>query len=203
MQTKKKELNLDLPLKDLRTAVVLAGGVSQRMGQDKALICDPDGRTWIEKIVKLAHTWAPRVWVVTGPSLKYQDPLKDKNVELICDDVPNLGPLGGIATALTKTMSSHVLFLSCDMPDVSVEDLNKLPFISNLEEVVWSYPTYFPFVIKVNGSVLMKLKQRLEENEKSLGKFLKLLTGRSICFKNMERTLNLNSSQDLALRHEN
>jgi molybdopterin-guanine dinucleotide biosynthesis protein A len=42
------------------------------------------------------------------------------------DSVPRCGPLGGIYTALKSTPAATVLFLSCDMPLVSVELLQKL-----------------------------------------------------------------------------
>ena len=86
---------------------ILAGGQSTRMGRDKARL--PLGnRSFLQVITETAR-------VLSAP------------VEVIFDDdVPQCGPIGGIATAFARFRFDAALFLSCDMPLVSAELLKKL-----------------------------------------------------------------------------
>src|SRR5436309_2246159 len=86
---------------------ILAGGLSQRMGCDKArLRLGP--RTMLGQIQATARTtgWPVRV---IGRDL-----------------VPRCGPLGGIYSALETTQRDAILFLACDMPFVGTEILGRL-----------------------------------------------------------------------------
>ena len=88
-------------------AVVLAGGLSRRMGIDKAAI-RIGGRTLLGHARALAAAAGLSVRVIRE------------------DSVARCGPLGGIATALQSTRSSVVVFLACDMPFVPAAALQQL-----------------------------------------------------------------------------
>jgi molybdopterin-guanine dinucleotide biosynthesis protein A len=96
---------------------VLAGGASSRFGRDKALVLF--GATpLLLQIVQLLRTCASEVAVVAGAQ-KYSD-LGGK-LQIIEDQWPGEGPLGGIITALQHTAATNRsadwnLILSCDMP---------------------------------------------------------------------------------------
>src|SRR3954469_8767085 len=81
---------------------ILAGGLSRRMGQDKARLRVGD-RTMLDHIRSQARATGLPVRVIRH------------------DAVPRCGPLGGIYTALTTTNADWVVFLPCDMPFVSTE----------------------------------------------------------------------------------
>jgi molybdopterin-guanine dinucleotide biosynthesis protein A len=81
-------------------ACILAGGLSTRMGRNKARL-RLGGRTL------LAHVKA----AAQGAGLP---------VRVIREDlVPRCGPLGGVYTALQTSRAQAILFLACDMPLVS------------------------------------------------------------------------------------
>ena len=89
------------------SAVILAGGLSTRMGRDKSRL--RLGRLTLVGILRRTCVKARlRVRVIRT------------------DAIPRCGPLGGILTALRRSRSDALLFLSCDMPFVSVALLNKL-----------------------------------------------------------------------------
>jgi molybdopterin-guanine dinucleotide biosynthesis protein A len=56
---------------DKLTAIVLAGGKSSRMGQDKALI-PIQGVPLLQRVCRIAETCADRVYVVTPWPERYQ-----------------------------------------------------------------------------------------------------------------------------------
>lgn len=100
-------------------AVVLAGGKSRRMGRDKAAI-ETDGQSLLARMVALAGTFCPLV-VVSG-----RDPAPyGACAPWFADAWPGLGPLGGVATALTR-YGCACLVLGCDLPFLDRETLARL-----------------------------------------------------------------------------
>ena len=105
-------------------AIVLAGGASTRMGSDKALI-ELDGAPLLTRVVEAASSVAQvkRVLIVgrtSLPGLGTAPPgrLRQPTVEIEClaDEVPDLGPLGGVASGLECVRSEYALVLACDTP---------------------------------------------------------------------------------------
>ena len=86
---------------------ILAGGLSSRMGRDKARL-RLGRRTLLGQVRALAGGLGLPVRVIRR------------------DLVPRCGPLGGIHTALKTTRAEAVLFLSCDMPFVSADLIERL-----------------------------------------------------------------------------
>jgi len=92
--------------------VILAGGLSRRMGRDKAVLPAGDG-TLIEH---LARRLAPVVdeTIVAGGSGRGPLP----GVTMVEDRYPGLGPLAGIHAGLLAARYRHVWVVGCDLPDV-------------------------------------------------------------------------------------
>ena len=99
--------------------VVLAGGLSSRLGHDKALVRLHDGGTadLLSRTARLLELFADSVFVVGGNRPGYT---------CVPDLVPGSGPVGGIATALTHAAGSACLVLSCDLPFMTTEVLERL-----------------------------------------------------------------------------
>jgi molybdopterin-guanine dinucleotide biosynthesis protein A len=98
---------------DSITAVILAGGKSTRMGQNKALLLF-DGKPLIEKIRELLTKIFSKIIVSTA--------LKDSYPQLelpeVVDRYPETGPLGGI-TSVLEAGFSPIFCVGCDMPFLS------------------------------------------------------------------------------------
>ena len=100
------------------TIAILAGGESRRMGTDKAGL-EIGGMTLLERTARLALAQNLPVLVV-GRARPDGWPLPD--ITFIADAEPGLGPLGGLAAALSHTRGS-VLALACDLPLLTEETL--------------------------------------------------------------------------------
>jgi len=87
--------------------VILAGGLSTRMGVDKARV-RLGRRTLLGHVKLAAEATGWRVRVVRE------------------DLVERCGPLGGVLTGMLKSRAEVLVFLSCDMPFVSAGWLKKL-----------------------------------------------------------------------------
>lgn len=95
---------------------VLTGGMSTRMGQDKADVLVGD-RTMLEMVGSTVRSVADHT-VLLGP---YRE-----GWECWPDSVHAHGPLAGIATALSRTRHPQVLLLAVDQPFVRVETLRRM-----------------------------------------------------------------------------
>jgi molybdopterin-guanine dinucleotide biosynthesis protein A len=89
---------------------ILAGGESSRMGRDKALL-ELDGAPLIVRVARLVESVAGRPIVVGAP-----ERFSGLGLEVVADDFPAAGPLGGIATALRTSRSQWNLIVACDLP---------------------------------------------------------------------------------------
>jgi molybdopterin-guanine dinucleotide biosynthesis protein A len=101
-------------------AFILAGGESSRMGRDKALL-ELGGEALIVRTTRLVESAADRCSVV-GDSVR----LEGLELDVIEDEFPGAGPLGGIATALRASGAEWNLIVACDLPYLTAEWLEFL-----------------------------------------------------------------------------
>ncbi len=122
------------------TTIVLAGGMSSRMGRDKALI-PIQGVPMLQLVCQVAESCADTVYVVTPWQERYEHLLPSKSqfiqevplsVESGKDALPH-GPLIGFAQGLMHVNTEWVLLLACDLPKLRVEVLQK--WIARLDNV--------------------------------------------------------------------
>jgi molybdenum cofactor guanylyltransferase len=106
------------------SAIVLAGGLSSRMGQDKALL-PIEGVPLLARICRIAQQVADPVYVVTPWSDRYQS-VVDCAVQFIPEVLvsePTNGSLIGFMQGLAIVKTEWVLLLACDLPNLQVEVL--------------------------------------------------------------------------------
>ena len=106
------------------TGFVLAGGASSRMGRDKALL--PVGRaTLIERVMCRLRPRVQRVVVIGNPRNIAE--LRALPIdEVLLDLAPGYGPLMGVFTGLMHTSSAVNVFVSCDMPYIEGQVIDRL-----------------------------------------------------------------------------
>lgn len=91
--------------------VVLAGGRSSRMGENKATMVFAGEPLLIRALRRLSP--AVDDTVVIGPeTLRAVAP----DIRVVPDLVPDAGPLVGLYTALKSTTAARVFLVACDMP---------------------------------------------------------------------------------------
>ena len=99
---------------------ILAGGESSRMGRDKALL-ELEGVALIVRTARLVESAAERCAIV-GDTVR----LEGLELDVIDDEFPGAGPLGGIATALRASEAEWNLIVACDLPYLTREWLEFL-----------------------------------------------------------------------------
>ena len=95
----------------MATAVVLAGGMSKRMGRDK-LELTLGGQTLLESIVNRFREEFEEVVISVADPGKYSDVMGAH----IIDILPGAGPLSGLHAALTLIPGSGVFLVAADLP---------------------------------------------------------------------------------------
>lgn len=136
METESQPKVVSVPL----SAIVLAGGRSSRMGQDKALL-PIQGVPLLQLVYSIASTLCDPVYVVTPWPERYQDLLPAscqfiREVPLAGESTSDAtsssskvtlplphGPLVGFAQGLTQVKTDWVLLLACDLPRLRTEVL--------------------------------------------------------------------------------
>lgn len=100
--------------------LVLAGGQSRRMGRDKSLL-EYNGRPQWERAFSLLEETCAAVYLSRRPG---QD--TPSGVPCLEDRFLDLGPMGGLLTALHAHPERAWLVLACDLPTVDGELLARL-----------------------------------------------------------------------------
>ncbi len=97
--------------------VVLAGGLSTRIGRDKGRLEIGGAPQWSRPVERLRSLFSEVIYATNDPDFEAPADLK-----VTFDEVPHLGPLGGILAALRATEAERVFVVAYDMPFVQ-EDL--------------------------------------------------------------------------------
>ncbi len=96
------------------TVVIQAGGMSSRMGEDKALKIFL-GKPLIQRVIERMIPIADEIIVTTNRPAEYTF----LNYRLIPDLKPGRGALGGLYTAIASAAHPLVAVVACDMPFAS------------------------------------------------------------------------------------
>lgn len=104
--------------------VVLTGGLSTRMGVDKAFLTPDDGGPVLVERARraLAGAGAREVLAVGGD----RDRLRGLGFTTVPDRVPGRGPLGGLISGLRAALCDLVVVLSCDLPAIDTPTVTEL-----------------------------------------------------------------------------
>lgn len=103
------------------TGVLLAGGNSRRMGQNKALMPLAGHRLVDRVLAVLRGIFDDLLMVTNSPDL-----YADLGVRMVPDLVAGKGALGGIHSAIHHAATPHCLVVACDMPFLNAAVLRYL-----------------------------------------------------------------------------
>jgi molybdopterin-guanine dinucleotide biosynthesis protein A len=103
--------------------LILAGGLSTRMGVDKALLII-EGKTLLYRLVEQLTGLVQHVVVSVGSLQRealYRESLEElgEKVSFALDRYPECGPLSGLHAGLSMIAEGYVFVMACDMPQLS------------------------------------------------------------------------------------
>ena len=98
--------------------IILAGGKSSRMGEDKALL-EYEGKYFIEKIAEELSFFDEKI-IARGNNSALTK-ITDSDWKVIPDIYLNHGPMGGLHAALRECELEAMFVVTCDMPLITGE----------------------------------------------------------------------------------
>lgn len=104
-------------------ALILAGGKSERMGKDKAMM-DFNGMPQVQFLQQVLARKIEKVFVST--TAEREKELSDLGLQPLPDTFTGLGPIGGILSAFRHQPQAAWLVVACDMPFFQSEALQFL-----------------------------------------------------------------------------
>jgi len=103
------------------TGIILSGGKSSRMGENKSLMKINDS-TMIERVVNLMKSYFTEVILITNTPDEYEF----LNISLYEDIFTYRGPLAGIHSGLHHSETERNFIISCDIPLMTGEIIKYL-----------------------------------------------------------------------------
>ena len=103
------------------TGIILSGGKSTRMGQNKSLLKIGEV-TAIERIVNLMKNLFPKLILSTNTPEEYEF----LGLEMVPDIYKNAGPIAGIHAGLSASKTEKNFIISCDMQLMNTETIKFL-----------------------------------------------------------------------------
>lgn len=183
-------------------AILLAGGKSTRFGSDKAF-ADWRGQLLYERqLEKLRSLGADHIWISVNRDQEFR--IDDPGVSIVVDDKPDLGPVGGLVSALGKSTAKRVVVLGVDLPLMEADFLRCL-----LEDDTPTVPKTGEFwepLVAVYPTKLFRdlLEGALSRGERKLQHILDeakdngLISERPVADSEKVLFTNLNSARDLS-----
>jgi molybdopterin-guanine dinucleotide biosynthesis protein A len=185
------------------TALLLVGGLSLRMGRDKATLLLSGKPLWFRQLALLRELQSAAIWI----SARETPPWVPLDIEVVLDTTPSRGPLSGIVAALNRTQTSHLLVLAVDLPRMTSEHLLKLASVTTPGcGVVPSHEKHLEPLTAIYPKEAASLAQHaLESPDVSMHSFARklleqrLLKEYPLAREEADLYLNVNTRRDLPL----
>ncbi len=182
------------------TGVVLAGGMSRRMGgRDKGWI-ELEGKPLIRHAIDLISSQVVACFINANRSLEAYQSL---GVPVYIDIEPGFqGPLMGMATGLEHAKTPWVAFIPCDSPRLPVDTIERLysGVITTEAKIAVAHDgtRIQPVVALLHRELLGDLKQSLADGERKIGRWFASHTLTEVDFSDCVGAFaNVNRKDDL------
>ncbi len=175
--------------------LILIGGKSSRMGEDK-------GKIVYHKIAQqyhIYHVLATLCHKVYFSCNKSQIVELDSNYNYIPDNYDNIGPLGGLLSAFEYDSTKAWLVLACDMPYVNKQHIQYLIGHRDTQKLATTYISnnrIEPLFTIWESQSYQYLKEALITENYSLRHILKKGDTALISIKDKESIINVNTPEE-------
>jgi len=175
------------------SGLVIAGGKSQRMGTNKALMIY-DGERLIDRAIGILKPIAQEVILISNLRIDGID------IPQSVDTIKEIGPLGGLFTGLSKITNEYAFVIPCDVPLINTSVYQMLTkHIQGFDAVVPQLPdgSIEPLIAIYSKPILSEIKQQIELKNYKLTDLLKRIKVNFIQVNEMYLFKNLNTPNDL------
>ena len=181
------------------TAIILAGGKSERMnGEDKGLLMINNDLI-IKKLYALSKNYSTEVYVNANRNI---DQYRDMGFKVWEDIIPGYqGPLAGMYTSLENSNTKYILTLPCDGPLVNDEYFNRMLNNTNNQTKLRSAHDGVriqPVYSLISKDLLVSLKSFMDTGQRKIDKWFESCELELIDFSdNKNIFININREADL------
>ncbi len=189
--------------KDEVTGIILSGGRSSRMGRDKGL-CTFRDKPLVAYAVEILKPLCGNMMISAN---HHPEKYASFHLPVVPDEIPGIGPMGGIHACLKKSKTRHNLVLSCDTPFVDSRVFRLLlnEAEKNYQVVCPAHETFLvePLSAYYNINLLGDLEEAILRKEFKMMQFFKRIRFASVPidnrlpFFNEYLFLNLNTPEDM------
>lgn len=151
------------------TAIILAGGKSSRMGEDKGLVL-LNGKPMVEHLMELFRSLSIDVIIISN------NPVYERfNVPVFEDVIKEKGPLAGIYTGLLNVETEKNIIVSCDVPCLSSYLIEMLlsSSVDHLISVLSYQHKIHPLIGVYSKSLTVDLLKEIQDNNLRVADFVK------------------------------
>ena len=192
------------------SCIVLAGGKSLRLGQDKILETIGN-RSLLEQVVSSVSSLGSDIIIVMAEKRTISQFVDYSKLRIVTDIYPGKGPLGGIYTGLAASTSLYNLVVASDMPFLNQALLRYMiqlsvnfdlvaPRVGNLVE---------PLHAVYTKSCLAPIERMIKQGELSVYKLLHLVRVRYVETEEIDKFdpkhlsfFNVNTEADLEIARD-
>jgi molybdenum cofactor guanylyltransferase len=155
--------------------VVLSGGKSRRLGQDKAQLSFHEGMNQLDYMLSLLDAFCESLAISCRDSQRSERSSKF-DVDLILDEQGLVGPMAGVISSLRNSSNRAVLMVACDMPLLDAGVLLKVVSLRNSEKLATCLLAQDgkpePMCAVYESRCLLALEDWVERGNHSLRRFL-------------------------------
>jgi molybdopterin-guanine dinucleotide biosynthesis protein A len=186
-------------------ALILAGGASSRMKQDKALITI-QGMPLLRRVCEVALECTTQVYVIAFGVEQYRSVvppgctlLEETNRVGKTD---RHGPLVGFAQGLSQIQTEWVLLLACDLPNLQSEVLRDwMGYLTGVETAIALLPRgekgWEPLCGFYRTTCLPDLQRAIAEGERSFQRWLTQVEVQELPLADKSMLFNCNTPEEL------
>jgi len=181
-------------LREHATAIVLAGGASQRMNRDKSML-QVKGRPMIEHVCNQLRDHFDEILVSANDKAKY----KFLGLEVVPDRNPGFGPMMGVSSALAVSSHDLNLAVACDIPEVDMTLAHRmLAYAEGRDAVVPRVDGALlePLFAVYRKSAAAKMDELLREGERRIRRLFGHCRTRFVDLKDPGHISNLNTMKE-------
>jgi len=182
------------------TGILLAGGKSSRMGKEKGKIIVGDQFLY-QYPLRVLESMCDEILISSCKNME----IEEKHLQ-ICDEIPNIGPIGGLYTCLKKSSNDLNIILSYDLPFINEELLHFL--LESLDTADAVFPAITigkpePLCAIYRKNIVGVMKDQIENLAFAVHKVFPLINTKTVLitenmpFYHKDLFLNINNETDL------
>lgn len=181
------------------SAVILAGGRSQRMGSQNKGLIPLGGQALIAHVIARLSPQIPRIVISANHDL---DAYREFGLPVIPDQIgDHPGPLGGIYSALQTENSEWLITVPCDTPILPDDYVQRMcaAVDTQLAYVARDSARQQSGFCLLHRKLLPLIEQQLQTKQFALHRFLSAADARTVDFSDQSAAfVNINTPGDLA-----